>query len=129
MTGDSLVFVYGSLLKGLSNDGLLAEAEFLAAGATQAAYRLVDLGPYPGMVAGGATAVVGEVYRVPQRLLGALDELEDHPHVYVRTAISLADGREVLAYLLRPHLAEGRPEVASGDWRAYVQRRIHGARA
>lgn len=123
MADGHLVFVYGSLLKGLANDNLLRDAEFVSAGMTEAAYRLVDLGPYPGLVAGGHTSVMGEVYRVPEGLMDALDALEEHPDVYVRGQIRLADGLETLAYVLRPHLAGGRPEVVSGDWRAYLRQR------
>ncbi len=117
------VFVYGSLLQGEANHRLLAEAAYRGPGRTEPAYRLVDLGPYPGLVAGGRVAVAGEVYRAPRHLLAALDTLEDHPQVYVRTAIRLDDGREVLAYLLRPALAEARPEVLPGDWRGYRRQR------
>jgi gamma-glutamylaminecyclotransferase len=117
------IFVYGSLLKGESNHRLLAAAEFVGPGMTLPEYRLVDLGLYPGVVAGGTIAIMGEVYRVPVRLMPALDALEDHPDVYVRTPIRLAEGGEVLMYILHPHLAEGRKEVPSGDWRAYRRTR------
>ncbi len=117
------VFVYGSLLKGESNSHLLAGAEFAGPAATLPEYRLVDLGAYPGVVAGGTAAILGEVYRVPDGLMPRLDELEDHPTVYVRTSVRLADGREALMYLLRPHLAERRKDVPSGDWRAYRRAR------
>lgn len=117
------VFVYGSLLQGEANHRLLAEAAYRGTGRTAPAYRLVDLGPYPGLIAGGRVAVKGEVYRVHPRTLAVLDALEDHPQVYVRTAIRLDDGREALAYLLRPALADARPEVLLGDWRGYRRQR------
>jgi gamma-glutamylaminecyclotransferase len=117
------LFVYGSLLRGGKHHGLLREAALIGLGRTPPAYRLVDLGPYPGMLAEGATAVAGEVYRVPERTLSELDRLEEHPETYVRSTIRLSDGREVVTYLLRARLAAGRPEVASGDWRAYLRSR------
>jgi gamma-glutamylcyclotransferase (GGCT)/AIG2-like uncharacterized protein YtfP len=117
------VFVYGSLLRGEPNHGLLREATWIGPARTPPAFRLVDLGRYPGMVAEGTTAVVGELYRVPARALAALDELEDHPAVYVRTHIRLADRRDALTYLLRAHVAAGRAEVPGGDWRAHLRSR------
>ena len=120
------VFVYGSLLRGESNHRLLRTARFLGPARTTPGYRLVDLGPYPGLLTGGHSAVQGEVYAVPPETMPALDRLEDHPEVYVRTKIRLDDGREVLTYLLREHLAEGKPEVAGGDWRAHLHTRKQG---
>jgi len=123
MTGLVAVFVYGSLRKGEANHHLLSSAEYVGPGRSPPIYRLIDLGPYPGLVAQGTTAVAGEVYRVPTRLLGTLDALEEHPDVYVRTAIRLEDGREVWTYLLRGDAARDRPAIHSGDWPAYrIQR-------
>jgi gamma-glutamylcyclotransferase (GGCT)/AIG2-like uncharacterized protein YtfP len=122
--GDAVdVFVYGSLLSGEANHGLLREATFAGPARTPPAYRLVDLGPYPGMLANGKTAILGEVYRAPQRLMPALDQLEEHPDVYVRTEIRLEDGRAVVTYLLHEHLAAGKPEVPLGDWRTHLRTR------
>jgi len=117
------VFVYGSLLRGEKHHGLLQEATLIGPGRTLPAYRLVDLGPYPGMVAEGTRAVMGEVYRVPGRLMAQLDRFEEHPETYVRSAVRLSDGRQVVAYLLRPPLAAGHPEIKSGDWRGYLRSR------
>ena len=62
------------------------------------------------------TAVVGEVYDVDAVTLAALDRLEGHPRFYRRRPIRLADGDEVLAYLLSPEQVRGRPRIPSGDW-------------
>jgi gamma-glutamylaminecyclotransferase len=123
MADATLVFVYGSLLRGEANAHLLDGVDFLGPASTPAAYRLLDLGPYPGLVAGGSTAVLGEVYRVPANRMGALDELEDHPRVYIRMPIALDDGRAVVTYLLNAPFAAGKPEVASGDWRLHLRSR------
>jgi gamma-glutamylcyclotransferase (GGCT)/AIG2-like uncharacterized protein YtfP len=48
--------------------------------------------------------------------LAALDRLEGHPRFYQRRPIRLADGDEVLAYLLSPEQAHGRTRIPSGDW-------------
>ena len=123
MTGYVVIFVYGSLLKGEPNHRLLLSAEYLGPGRTPPSYRLMDLGPYPGLLPGGATAVAGEVYRGQESLIGTLDALEEHPDVYIRTAIRLEDGREAWTYLLRRAAPRNRPEIQSGAWRAYRMQR------
>lgn len=122
-----LLFVYGSLLRGEDNHHVMRGARLVGAARTAARYTLVDLGPYPAMVGGGATAVAGELYDVPDDLLAALDAFEGHPDEYVRSAVDLAGAPPGLdparplraeAYLLPAPRAAGFPPVASGDWRA-----------
>ena len=110
------VFVYGTLRRGEQNHYLLEARKPLRVGRTEARFTLVSLGPYPAMIEGGETAVLGEVYDVDPLTLAALDELEDHPTFYQRRPIRLDDGGEVLAYLLPPEQARGRRTIPSGDW-------------
>ena len=76
-----LVFVYGSLKRGLSNEHWLAGQEFVAEAVTEPGYRMYDWGGYPGLVETGSPdnglAIHGEVWRVDDRCLAALDRLED----------------------------------------------------
>jgi gamma-glutamylaminecyclotransferase len=97
---------------------LLATARFVTAARTQPAFELRDLGAFPGLVAGGEQAVVGEVYEVDAATMTALDDLEDHPTFYLRTRIVLEGGLEVWTYLLPRAQVEGCPIIASGNWRA-----------
>ena len=110
------VFVYGTLRAGEPNHDLLQHQALVARARTEAAFELVSLGSFPAMVTGGTTAVVGEVYEVDPLTLAALDELEGHPRFYRRTPVRLEGGDEVLAYLLSPERARGRPRIPSGDW-------------
>jgi gamma-glutamylcyclotransferase (GGCT)/AIG2-like uncharacterized protein YtfP len=111
-----LLFVYGTLMRGESNHGQLEAARFAGAAQTAPAFTLVDLGPYPAMVAGGRDAVAGELYEVDDAALARLDLFEG-PALYARTRVHLDDGREAHAYLLpRESLRGGRP-IGSGDWR------------
>jgi gamma-glutamylcyclotransferase (GGCT)/AIG2-like uncharacterized protein YtfP len=110
------LFVYGSLLHGQANHGLLAGSRFLGTAQTLPRYTLVDLGAYPGVLVGGMTAVAGELYEVDARTLALLDRLEEHPHVFERGPIALASGEPAEAYLLRPQLRRGAPEIRSGRW-------------
>jgi gamma-glutamylaminecyclotransferase len=113
------VFVYGTLLAGEPNHRLLTGARLVAEARTKPAFELRDLGPFPGLVSGGAHAVAGEVYEVDEATLAALDRLEGHPRFYRRTRIALEDGAAVETYLLAPEQVEGRPVIASGNWRSH----------
>jgi len=112
------VFVYGTLLSGEPNHHRhLASARLLGEARTPPEFTLYHLGFYPGLVRVGHHAVVGEVYEVDEPTLAALDYLESHPRFYVRTAIRLASGDEVEAYLLTVEQVAGRSVIASGNWR------------
>jgi gamma-glutamylcyclotransferase (GGCT)/AIG2-like uncharacterized protein YtfP len=113
------VFVYGTLLRGESNHRILAAAQFLRVARTRPEYHLHDLGPYPALVPGGTTAIVGEVYAIDAATLAALDRLEGHPSYYERVPITLADDAVAHAYLMSRSIARGTPVIASGDWRAH----------
>jgi len=110
------VFVYGSLMRGHANHHLLAGGRFVGNGRTPPRYTLVDLGPYPGMLAGGMTAVEGELYEVSAQTLALLDRLEEHPHVYERRPVTLASGEPVETYVLQPRHRNGAPEIRTGRW-------------
>lgn len=112
------LFVYGSLLRGEENHGALLGARFVAEARTVPRYSLVSLGPYPALVPGGSTAVVGEVYEVTEELLCALDEFEGVPEHYLRVDVEIEGGEPAFAYVLAPQQEGDFPIVASGDWRA-----------
>lgn len=113
------VFVYGTLLRGERNHGILGTATFVCEGRTLRGFSLRDLGTYPALVRddAGEGCVHGEVYLIDELTLAALDALEGHPDHYRRTFIMLQDGMSAQAYL-RDDLAMQRyPRVESGNWR------------
>lgn len=110
------VFVYGTLLAGEPNHYVLAGAAFLGPARTAPGFELFDLGPFPALVPGGATAVDGELYEVDDAGLARLDRLEGYPDLYDRYHIPLAAGMAI-AYLMRPDQVAGQPRVVSGRWR------------
>lgn len=112
------VFVYGTLLAGEGNHRLLATATLVGEARTEPAFELRDLGYFPGLVKGGACSVAGEVYEVDAPTLARLDALEGHPRFYRRARIALEGGALVETYLLTPEQVEGRPVIASGNWRS-----------
>lgn len=129
------VFVYGTLMRGFGNHGLLAGATYLGPAGTAAAWRLLDLGAFPALVSapdGFAAPVRGELYRVDGATLAALDRLEGHPDFYRRVPIlvypslrSVEPLGTVQGYVLTPAAAEryrDRRIVPGGDWRAWAGR-------
>jgi gamma-glutamylaminecyclotransferase len=117
--GHTPLFVYGSLLSGLHNHPLLAGSRLIGSDRTRPAFTLVDLGAFPALVAGGNTAVVGEVWEVDAATLARLDRLEGHPRWYRRTPIRLASRRHAETYLMAASQVDGRILITGGDWRAY----------
>lgn len=111
------LFVYGTLMRGQSNEDRLSGARFIQLDRTRPRFSLVNLGPYPGLLHSGSTSVRGEVYEVDDRLLTSLDEFEDHPNLYLRTLVELESGLRVFAYVLRARHAVGAAALPGGDWR------------
>ena len=116
------VAVYGSLKRGFYNHHFLHKAVFEGQGQTAPVYTMVDLGDYPGVVAGGRTAIQVEVYRVSPWLLARLDRLEDVPRVYWRTSITLPGRGQVFFYRLNPNYLRQlyparRPVICACTWR------------
>ena len=99
-TGEQLVFVYGTLMRGMANHRHLAGAPCLGT-AELAGFALYDLGPFPMAIASGDRShrLHGELYAVPPAQLQALDRFEGAPRLYRRQAEPLADGRRVWLYV------------------------------
>lgn len=117
------VFVYGSLLRGEYNHRLLAHAKLVGSARTKPSFALHDLGSFPGVVAGGSTAIVGEIYDVDGPTLERLDRLEGHPHLYRRDLVELEmrDATELAyIYVYVASLVRARA-IPSGDWREHKE--------
>lgn len=114
------IFVYGSLRRGGYNHGLLRRARFLGYERTAREYTMVDLGRYPGVLSGGGTAVLGEVYAVSAATISRLDRLEDYPRSYDRRRIPTRSG-DAWLYVYRLS-SRGARRVRSGDWIRYRHR-------
>jgi gamma-glutamylcyclotransferase (GGCT)/AIG2-like uncharacterized protein YtfP len=100
-----LLFVYGSLLKGLRMHYHLEDARFIDEACLKNA-KLFDLGNYPALVLEGDGIVYGELYAVDRLILGNLDfvegfEEDSSQSLYRRVLqeIKLKDGRSARAYV------------------------------
>ncbi|MBK8071198.1 MAG: gamma-glutamylcyclotransferase [Ramlibacter sp.] len=119
-----LVFVYGTLRRGESNDiTRLAPAPcFVAPGRARGV--LYDLGPYPGARFGGDDWVVGEVFAIEAALEQRLDEIEEilpePTGEYDKRLVTVnLDGGATLpclVYELSTTAAQGRARIPGGDW-------------
>ena len=124
---DRPVFVYGTLRRGQVNDinRLRPAPRYL--GPSRLRGTLYDLGPYPGVLLGGAGEVQGEVYVVTPALERQLDVIEEVAPVpsgeYRRRCVEVeVAGQRLrcLVYEIDPARVPGRAVIASGDW---LQRR------
>jgi gamma-glutamylcyclotransferase (GGCT)/AIG2-like uncharacterized protein YtfP len=121
------IFVYGTLLRGEVNHHLLRGARFLGEHRTEPRFTLFSLGAYPGLVGGGDTAVLGELYAVDAAGLRRLDQLEDYPRLYDRRLIPTDHG-SAWVYLYRG-MRRDRPRLAGGDWRSFSRAGVRAGAA
>jgi gamma-glutamylaminecyclotransferase len=120
------LFVYGSLLSGEGHNGQLGASRLVGAASTEPVYTLVDLGPYPALLADGTTSVSGEIYDVDADVLAALDDFEGHPDEYRRMPVRLiggdgdgdGGGGSTETYVMPREKARHGRVIASGSWRA-----------
>ncbi|WP_249226665.1 gamma-glutamylcyclotransferase family protein [Alicyclobacillus mengziensis] len=119
-----LVYVYGSLLRGELNHGLLASSKLVSAKARTRG-KLYDTGNgYPAMVVDSNTWTVGQVYEVDMATLKQLDDLEDYHGPYenndydrISQDVETEHGTiEAVMYVYREEQTEGLKAVLSGDW-------------
>ena len=117
-----VLFVNGTLMRGLALHDNLAGATFLAEVSTAPSYRVHSIGDrHPGMyeVASGGVSVAGELYDVPDDVWHRV-EAGEPPNLYCGP-VKLSDGRVVDGILYPRALAEGKhPDISAyGGWRAY----------
>jgi len=120
--GSDLLFVNGTLMRGLALNRNLDGAEFVEEARTAPVYRIYSIGDvHPGMfeVADGGVSVPGEIYRLPDDVWRRV-EAGEPPGLY-RGPVKLSDGRVVPGILYPREMAEGRHRDISdyGGWRAY----------
>ena len=116
-----LLFVNGTLMRGLALHANLDGAQFVEEAMTAPTYRIHSIGDvHPGMylVPEGGISVPGEIYDVPDEVWQRV-EAGEPPGLY-RGPVSLADGRVVPGILYPRELAQGHRDISDhGGWRAY----------
>lgn len=111
------LFVYGSLLQGERDHGLLGAAVFLGTARTAPAYSLVEIGPYAALVQGGTVSVVGELYRIDRKKRFELDVKKQCPALFQRIRVTLEDGTSAEAYSMSEGQVRGKRRIKHGSWR------------
>ncbi len=118
-----VLFVNGTLMRGLGLHGNLDGAEFLGEFTTKPKYRLFSINDiHPGMyeVAEGGVAVKGELYAMSDDIWAKV-EAGEPPHLY-DGPIELEDGRIVDGILYpKEQIKPEHVEISQfGDWRLYM---------
>jgi gamma-glutamylcyclotransferase (GGCT)/AIG2-like uncharacterized protein YtfP len=125
------LFIYGTLLSGERDHGLMASAELLGPALTDAQFQLVDLGMYAALVPDGKIAVHGELYAASLATRREIDVARQVPILFQRVTVRLADGTQAETYAMTADQVRGKRRLAHGDWRARFappgERRAGGA--
>lgn len=130
ISGEDLLFVNGTLMRGLALHANLAGAELVEAVRTAPRYRIHSIDDvHPGMyeVESGGVSVDGELYRVSEDIWRRVEAGEPE-HLY-RGPVHLEDGR-VVPGILYPRdriQATHRDISAYGGWRRYAAERDDSA--
>lgn len=123
----TMLFVYGTLVKGLSRNEALEDSKYL--GIAHCKAELKDCGAFPAMVEGNRT-VIGEVYEIEsERILASIDQIEGYiegkesESLYVRREINVrlfSNGDWITAqtYLMIQDTSR-LPTIECGDYRRY----------
>jgi gamma-glutamylaminecyclotransferase len=88
MEPNNMVFVYGTLRKGHSNNHMLKDAYCYGVGVSEDRYAMYIHKCYPYITSIDARyPIVGELYSVDDETLMELDKFEGHPRYYKRIEI------------------------------------------
>jgi len=121
-----LVFVYGTLKRGLHNSYLLDNDEFVTTGETKEKYVMTEDGiPYVSELIPYST-IQGEIFRVTNTSMHTLDMLESHPTWYERRQVLIVaeDGVEHNCWLYFNDKTLGSLINIDGDYGSKESRRI-----
>ncbi len=118
------IFVYGTLRKDGLNHVFMQKAVLLKTNYCLSGYRLYDYNHwYPYMIESHPEDIVtGEVYRIDEATLEALNKLEDIEHQVYRLVYLPA--HQCYTYLKFDQDVSGLLPIAGGDWISYIQK-IH----
>jgi len=119
---DLLLFVYGSLKRGMAHHGQLQNADWLGNARLQG-LALYDLGPFPMAVASenNGDTIEGELFRVAAQQLAALDRFEGAQRLYQRRLWPLTDGHWAWLYLGEARQVRHVARISSGCWQGPAQ--------
>lgn len=133
----NLLFVYGTLMSGLSAHVFLIDSEFVSHGILYGAKLLHLEEGYPGVVESEGE-VFGEVYRVDDLTLAAIDLFEDFNELfpeksfYIRRQkpvklIQFNDFVDAWVYILNPLVLKelSFTEIPFGNWKEFIKKLVN----
>jgi gamma-glutamylcyclotransferase (GGCT)/AIG2-like uncharacterized protein YtfP len=117
----TVLFVYGTLMKGMRNHLYLEKAKFLGRFQTKPEFELLYNGSIPAAKAGVET-IWGELYEVDEATLASLDVLEEvNEKLYEKKEIEV-DGKRATIYLGGTIFNSDTWEhVPNGDYKALIE--------
>ena len=108
-----LLFVYGTLKKGMRAHHLMDGAKFVQKLSIPGS---LYNGGFPCLKLEGSTMVHGELYEVTDsKVIERLDRYEGHPDLFKRTEFHKTLDDTIQVYVYQGSV-EGRPLVAGGKW-------------
>lgn len=111
------LFVYGSLLSGELHHFALEGCGLVGVARTGPGFRLVELQPFPCMVASGVRCVEGELYQINRHKLVELDRLKENGRLFHRRTIALSSGERAETYLMNEDQVRGRRRLHVDAWK------------
>ncbi len=111
------LFAYGTFLPDEADHEIIAGATHVGPGKTATGYTLVEVNAFAGMIVGGEGHVCGELFDVEYDTLARCDKFRDHPNLYHRLEIEMADGTTAHSYLMHANQVRGKRRIREGDWR------------
>lgn len=101
MEKQHLIFVYGTLRKGHSNNHLLKDACCYGVGSTVANYAMYLVSSFPYVTSSETRyPIIGELYAVDEATLKDLDKMEGHPRHYERRETQVTvEGQQYTAWM------------------------------
>ena len=109
------VFVYGTLLSEERNHHLLNEAIFIDKGYIEN-YYMYNLGRYPGINKTNRNCkVLGEVYKVNEKMMKDLDALEEEGYMYKKVLIPVNCDKNVIEAFVYEYILEKHEDTLNID--------------
>ena len=117
----NILFVYGTLMKGMRNHVYLEKAKFLEVGQTAPEYELMYNGSIPAARA-GSESIKGELYEVDDETLASLDILEEVSNrLYEKKEAKVSDKQAIIYLGGNIFNADSWEKIPDGDYRKLVE--------